>query len=86
MTLETLFGKTKELKGRRKSSQKLAKRRTCVWGEGVSTVIAKQASKKKKKRAARRLRAGRKSIGPAWSSIKRRPLRRVWRTSPSNAL
>ena len=39
-------------RGRRKSSQKLAKRRAFVWGGGggaVSTVFAKQASKKKEK-------------------------------------
>ena len=44
-----------KLRGRRKSSQKLAKRRAFVWGEGVSTVFAKQASNKKKNWAARRL-------------------------------
>ena len=37
------------VRGRRKSSQKLAERRAFVCGGGVSTLFAKQASKKKKK-------------------------------------
>ena len=55
--------------------QKLAKRRAFVWGEGVSTVFAKQASKKKKKNgAAPRLRASLRWALPQidLSSIERR--------------
>ena len=49
LPIHLVFGYMYQFTGRRKSSQKLAKRRAFVWGEGVSTVFAKQASKKKKK-------------------------------------
>ena len=83
------------LRGRRKSSQKLAKRRTCVWGggggEGVSTVFAKQASKKKKKSQLHVNYVRSAPLGPAANRLEvdraAQGLRceRVRRTSPSNA-
>ena len=81
------------LRGRRKSSQKLAKRRTFVWGEGVSSVFAKQASKIKikikKKLHVDYVRFA--PLGPAANRLEvdraAQGLRceRVRRTSPSNA-
>ena len=56
------------IRGRRKSSQKLAKRRTFIRGEGVSTVITKQASKKKKKEKKNELRSDR----PCCNSLRAR--------------
>ena len=47
-----------QLRGRRKNSQKLAKRRTCVWGgRGSRPFSQSKLQKKKKKSAARKLRA-----------------------------
>ena len=44
----TVTAQNSQLRGRRKSAQKFAKRRAFVCGEGISTVFTKQASKKKK--------------------------------------
>ena len=82
---KVVFINAQKLRGRRNSSQKLAKRRTFVWGRGSRPFS--QSKLKKKKWAARRLRALR-SAGPCckstWAAQGLR-CERVRRTSPTNA-
>ena len=85
------FSKQKlTFRGRRKSSQKLAKRRTCVWGGGGLDRFRKASFKKKKNQLhVNYVRSA--PLGPAANRLEvdraAQGLRceRVRRTSPSNA-
>ena len=78
-------------RGRRKSSQKLAKRRTYVWGGGGLGRLRKASFKKKKKKLSSSQTTGaggalRALMQIAWSSIERRPTLRYTITLPSKWL